>query len=1611
MIDSTPTRIPHNSYYEIRTQSNLLKDVSISGTFIKYTPQNNFTKKLMEATRNCLKLKDSDVVGSKDEESLIAELQRDFLTSDVAPQCVGVIFDSQENSTRLKYKLRVSSLMPSELFDSQENSDLANIQFLKAPLIQVQMCLDQAYIDYVVPNPKFNRSELTIQQMPYPPYIKVDKDAVITGDTFAELARLVFLIILCIEISFPANEKYIGINILMSVNGLKTSINMLSWLISGALYSTTYLLPIVVLLKHFMPPKVKPFLLYGNAFIVWIALFLHTCHVIAFGYHISSYFWKPSHGIFMTFMVTTLMNILAVFVHGYTIERFFLYAGILSPNFILKKIFTELTDSESKLIGINWFNLFKTSSNTGAPEGSIGVLMIFSIIGIIFHFYMTLYMYNVRPGKYGIQRNPFYCFQRKRLNKIDNEEDLDGFNNTNVDRKEFEVVPKGSLVSGIKIRELKKVYTTDWFRNTKVHALKGISLDFYKSQITALLGHNGAGKTTMMSILSGLTDSSEGVVFINGQNIATNPKVISNNIGLCPQENMVFPDLNVYQQLLFFGTLKGKTKSKAQLKEEVEILLTKVNLTDKKYAFPNQLSGGQKRRLCLAMAVIGDANVLILDEPTSGMDAESKREVWDIILKMRGEKTIIISTHDMEEADILGDRISIMHSGNVKCYGTSMFLKNLYGNGQIEITLSTEQWFDVRNISNEIGIIVEVLNQNDRKTVLTVPRVNKLPQALDKLEASKKKLGITGISVSMITLEQVFLQVTRENSDVIDSSDSIESFKKTQGFAFYIQTFMAFLVKKIIFARKNPWNFLISLILPCLAAVLILLDHGVSSGSNKFTPLTLDNYQHSTAFVYAENDTFSSKYKDTIEYYRSNAIIAPRNISLTDTLLMLANNDLSTYRNKLIVSAEFNGTNNISANGFYSGSALLSIPITINCITNTLLKALTDDSSYGIEAYAQSLPDIDKLKQPPMLNTDVTLSMIVFLAPAIAMYVTPPLTESLSGIKQLQLMTGAPALMYWAATFFFDLIQYIVSVLLLLATFIFIDKTLGTEYYHLEEIGIFVGLLLLFGISVLPFVYLTSFLKKTLNSTIIAFCVAPLVLTAVELILFAFSMEVKHDAFKIFRKIQSNLFLLIPHVSFIYGHLSFHNSLIQNARCRRMPNKLLEVSCINGFDPCCGMDCFNGVCKKPMSYFDDLFDILPSLRKSMAYLTCLPVIFFTIIALLEMKIFAELTAMFRRRKTNKSSITGIDEMVLKEKSIVFEEISKLMRKQKNQMYQSENIFFVQELEKYYGNFQAVKGINFRVKKGECFGLLGVNGAGKSTTFRMLTGASIKTNGSMYLKDNNISTERIKYLMQMGYCPQQDAIIDTFNSWDHLYLFAKLRGIPSSQIDSIVKKWILKLNLTACANQPSVNYTAGNKRRLNIAMALMGNPPLVLLDEPTTGVDPAARRSLWNTLKSCQNIGQSIILTSHSMEECEVLCNRLVIMVGGKIVCIGASQELKQRFGAGYNIHIKLLPDHNNSDIETIKLKVESNFPCKLTDENNGFLGYHITDPDVTWTAMYTVMNELKNSIDCIEDFVVLSSTLEQLFIQFARAPTETSDCQLNGVVSESWKQHNNESAF
>uniref|UniRef100_A0A0C9RSV5 ABCA3_2 protein n=1 Tax=Fopius arisanus TaxID=64838 RepID=A0A0C9RSV5_9HYME len=1598
-----PEDVDTTTYYPIKSKEEILMRTNWIN-LIRFTPENRMTIDLMARTQKCLKYKPK-VNGTVDEDTMVKDLISDSSRSSYMTS-IGIIFETLSGNsvpTNFKYKIRSRDPLRMDLYDSQENGMLADT-FNFSPIMALQLCVDEAYIDWVSESSsqfKKLQPKIFMQQMPYPPYTKMGADMSIGTQAFSEIIKFIFLIILCIEMAYPANEKHIGINILMSVNGVTTGMNLFSWLLSAALFSTLYLAPFVVIMVYFGPNNAVPFLTRGNPFIVWLVLFVNICHVFSFGYHLSSYFWKPSKGISITFMIWIIINSATTYAASNTLQHFLPYLGVIFPGILFQRMFDEISMYERKLIGLNWSNMFTIGSVHAPAEGSVGVMLIFSIIGILLNFYLAVFIQAIHPGKYGVSRNPFSCFRNKCNDQLDEKKiDLD---KTNCIGKQFEEVPRGSSPPGIRIRGLKKTYTRGWTKSSKVEALRGVSMDFYKSQITALLGHNGAGKTTMMSILSGLTSLTDGIVLIDGKNIQQDPISIKNNIGLCPQENMVFPELTVYQHLFFFGTLKARNKNNTELKSEINALLDKMNLTDKRNVIPKQLSGGQKRRLCLAMAVIGDGNVLILDEPTSGMDAQSKREVWDIVLKMRGTKTIIISTHDMEEADILGDRIAIMHTGKLKSYGTSMFLKKLYGDGQVEVTLSVKPWCDSSKIIQEIGISAQLLNQDEGKMVFAIPMAESLPEALDKLESQKQKLGITGMSVSIITLEQVFLRVTREDTDEVDANDQIRSSHKITGFLYFTQCFRAFVIKKVAFMRKNPWTCWLSLLLPCLSCTMMIMAFGEKGPRDGPTSLTLEAYSHPRAFVASSNPYLAHMYGIGVrEFGGKTDIIDPEHLSVSDALVQASLRDIGIYRNRYITSAEFNRTGDImKANGFYSGTAYLGIPIALNALSNAILKALTDDESYRIEVSAQQLPsswEIDKSEavDGPM----ITLAIIVFLAPAIALYVTQPLQEARSGIKQLQNMTGASKIAYWASIFLLDFSQYIISSLLLLASFIIVDISLATHFYRLTEILVFFALMILFGMSMLPFVYMSSFLKKTLNTTINVLSVAPLILGFVEMILVAVTFSWDNNTFKIFRKIQSRLFQLFPYLSFTYGHVSFFGVVSKNARCRRMTNELIEVACIS-FDECCDAQCSNGDCQNPFPYFvKSPFEEVPSLFTSMMYLLGSSVLFFAIIILIELQIVERIMMKIRRRKAWKANTMGMDELVMKEKAVVADELNKKL----NGIFEeeNENIFLVHNVRKNYGALEAVKGISFRVKEGECFGLLGVNGAGKSTTFRMLTGEELPNGGQLWLKDFNIENNRTRYLQEMGYCPQQDAIIDTLNTWDHLYLFARLRGVPANQVHDTVKKWIGKLNLTACAAQPSGTYSGGNKRRLNIAIALIGNPSLVLMDEPTTGVDPAARRSLWNTLKICQDSGQSIILTSHSMEECEVLCNRLVIMVNGQLVCVGASQELKQRFGAGYNIHVKLSPNRSYADVDNIKRRIERHLICKLTDENSGFLGYHVTDPEATWTIMYTTLNELKNDYNCIEDFAVLSSTLEQLFIQFARAPDDAP--QNNGNAPQKWWQ-------
>lgn len=210
-------------------------------------------------------------------------------------------------------------------------------------------------------------------------------------------------------------------------------------------------------------------------------------------------------------------------------------------------------------------------------------------------------------------------------------------------------------------------------------AVKSLNLNMYEGQITVLLGHNGAGKTTTMSMLTGMFPPTRGTAIVGGHDVRTSIQRVRDSMGLCLQHNVLFDNLTVREHLYFFGKLKGLASD--QIDAEINNYIKLLELEDKIDARSSTLSGGMKRKLSVGMALCGSSKVVMLDEPTAGMDPSARRAIWNLLQKQKHGRTILLTTHFMDEADLLGDRIAIMSAGTLQCCGSSFFLKKRYGAG------------------------------------------------------------------------------------------------------------------------------------------------------------------------------------------------------------------------------------------------------------------------------------------------------------------------------------------------------------------------------------------------------------------------------------------------------------------------------------------------------------------------------------------------------------------------------------------------------------------------------------------------------------------------------------------------------------------------------------------------------------------------------------------------------------------------------------------------------------------------------------------------------------------------------------------------------------------
>jgi len=305
-------------------------------------------------------------------------------------------------------------------------------------------------------------------------------------------------------------------------------------------------------------------------------------------------------------------------------------------------------------------------------------------------------------------------------------------------------------------------------------------------------------------------------------------------------------------------------------------------------------------------------------------------------------------------------------------------------------------------------------------------------------------------------------------------------------------------------------------------------------------------------------------------------------------------------------------------------------------------------------------------------------------------------------------------------------------------------------------------------------------------------------------------------------------------------------------------------------------------------------------------------------------------------------------------------------------YSTEFIIEVQDLAKSFNGLKAVDGINLKIRKGELFSLLGPNGAGKSTTIRMLTTVLKPTNGDARIKDYSLIKEKNKIKPLIGVCPQENVIFKALTAEDNVEFVGRMHGMDPADIKKRTNTLLEKMNI-AGRKKSAKTFSGGMKRRLNLVMSLIHQPQILFLDEPTAGLDPQARRLVWDFIKDLKNTGVTIILTTHDMLEADALSDHIAIMDLGKIIAFGTLEDLKSSSSNGNILEFSF---SSRDELIQAKIKLGQIMNVKnISEMDNNKLIISFTG------GVMTLKQEILREIESFKALHFREDSLEDIFLK------------------------------
>ena len=1236
---------------------------------------------------------------------------------------------------------------------------------------------------------------------------------------------------LCLYVLRMVREKETKAKEGMKIMGMSESTYFLSYFIqffvTNIFYSILNAIILNLVFKHV------------NYFIIFLTFFLWGLCVFSLAFFFQSFIDKTRVALILSLLIYFVMYFLSMAVMSDQAAKGLKIVLSIFPAIALELGIILFGYFESHFQNLKFKHVTKTYQNY-----AIIWMLVMLLIDFLLYLFLGYYLQNIISHEFGIAK-PFYFLctksywcpdettrknKKKKVSKIlepkekkkviTNERKTQG-NSNEVEGEKISLRENGSQPQSeieyehpenfqgeeiyadrtekddvMKVRNLVKK-----FDDGKV-AVKGVSINFYKDEIFALLGHNGAGKTTMISMLCGMYEASEGEAYFDGMDIldGDNMDEFRQKLGICPQHDILFDDLNIKEHLAMFAIFKGVDSSKVD--EEVEQTMKDFQLTGMADVIAKDLSAGQRRKLSIAISLIGGSQVIFLDEPSSGMDITSRRNLWDILKRISENKIIILTTHYMEEASVLGNRIGIINSGEMKCVGTPLFLVERYGrfmslNITKEPSAHNQQIIDfVDELAKDIEY--EILSE---QIMFRIPKVNYskeeggdgfLEKFFQKLDENQEKLRIKSYTAAMPTLEDVFLnvaaedilalkgghrkfsQVNEENDRILFEQECREDYSNKSKFC------NDFSVK--FKTHSDPFTVDINDIGEQT------IYYGMEKNANGRNDFIFENNENIT---YKTLDISSSSSGDTAinEFYQK----------------LYENADSSCFGAMYIQEYDNNNINFIS---FINTQATFGGMYFPYYFLTQVLKIKYPSVSITFTNHAMPLTAELESNAGQTSNSLIVFFVSVAFSLIPANFITIIVKERVNNSKHLMRISGMSFIAYWLTNYIYELIKYYITAgvcLLLIWAFDFYAKY-------------FVIFYIIYGPSMITFTYIMSFWYDSETTAQNAAILLNFLIGALgsSVVLMFRGLENMKD----FGHGLEFIFGFVPSFDLAYGYdVLLNKYMLLIAHYPDNWSKKAE---------------------------DEKFMI--SMNYTGLQITYLILTFILYLIIL---IILERSSTHFSKSPNEPLKSNVkDPDVIKENKRAQGEIAEETKK--------EYAIQIQNLRKSYkkvnddgcccchstSEVKAVRNLSFCLEYGECFGLLGVNGAGKTTTFKCITNEHSQNNGKIFIDGLDISENFSKLSQVFGYCPQFDAIFEYMTVYENLYFYAKIKGIAMDRIDKIIDALIEEMSLSEFPNKIAGRLSGGNKRKLSVAISMICNPPIILLDEPSTGMDPEARRFMW-----------------------------------------------------------------------------------------------------------------------------------------------------------------------